>query len=506
MSGLDLETEKKIKEVFSSFDEIDKVILYGSRSKGNYKIGSDIDLTLYGKNLKLQIIYKIQDKLDELYLPYKFDLSIYAHLDNLELKESINNSGVVFYQKKYGLPKGWEMKKLLDVVDFQRGLTYSKSDEVEFSDNIVLRSNNVDLKTNKLDFTELKYINPKVVIPTNKKVTRGSLIICTANGSKSHLGKVALIDDDYDYAFGGFMGLIKPKENLNSDFLFHLMTSEAYKKFIGALSDGANINNLKFSDLGEFKIPLPPLKEQQRIVSILDECFSAITKAKANAQQNLKNAKELFESYLQGVFENKGEDWEEKTLGEITTHLGDGLHGTPKYTVDGDYYFINGNNLTDGVIEFKESTKKVSIEEYKKYKKNLTDRTILVSINGTLGNVAFYNDEKIILGKSACYFNLKESIDKNFILYILSSPYFLNYAHKEATGATIKNVSLKTMREFLVPFPPLKEQKSIVQKLDALSAETKRLEAIYQKKINDLEELKKSILQKAFSGCLLARV
>ncbi|MCX8472391.1 MAG: restriction endonuclease subunit S, partial [Sediminibacterium sp.] len=192
------------------------------------------------------------------------------------------------------MKQGWEIKKLLDVVDFQRGLTYSKNDEVDFSENMVLRSNNVDLKTNKLDFTEIRYINPKIVIPENKKVTKGSLIICTANGSKSHLGKVALIDDDYNYAFGGFMGLIKPKANLNSDFLFHLLTSEAYKKFIGALSDGANINNLKFGDLGEFEIPLPPLPEQQRIVAILDEAFAAIAKAKANAEQNLKNAKELF--------------------------------------------------------------------------------------------------------------------------------------------------------------------------------------------------------------------
>jgi len=252
--------------------------------------------------------------------------------------------------------------------------------------------------------------------------------------------------------------------------------------------------------LNKISIPLPALPEQQNIVSILDEAFAAIAKAKANAEQNLKNVKELFESYLKGVFEKKGEGWEEKTIKELTTLLGDGLHGTPKYTIKGDYYFINGNNLTDGIIEFKESTKRVSIDEYHKYKKNLTGRTVLVSINGTLGNIAFYNNEKVILGKSACYFNLKESVDKFFIKYVISSPYFLKYAHKEATGATIKNVSLKTMREFKVPLPSLAEQQTIVSKLDALSAETKRLEGIYKQKIEDLEELKKSVLQKAFRG------
>ena len=505
MSGLDLETEKKIKEVFSSFDEIDKVILYGSRAKGNYKIGSDIDLTLYGKNLKLQIIYKIQEKLDELYLPYKFDLSIYAHLDNLELKESIDNSGVVFYQKKYGLPNGWEIKKLLDVVDFQRGLTYSKSDEVEFSDNIVLRSNNVDLKTNKLDFTELKYINPKVVIPTNKKVTRGSLIICTANGSKSHLGKVALIDDDYDYAFGGFMGLIKPKENLNSDFLFHLMTSEAYKKFIGALSDGANINNLKFSDLGEFEIPIPPLKEQQRIVSILDECFSAITVAKANAQKNLKNAKELFESYLQGVFENKGEDWEVKTLGEIA----DVEYGyTDKSTEEGDYRYIR---ITD--ID-KNGELILDDKKYIKHSKEaegflIQDNDLLMARTGaTFAKVLLFNgDESSVFASYLIRIKFKEKIENALYWHFTKTKKYWEQANSLQSGAAQPHFNGAAVKQVVFAYPKsVKEQKALIEKFETLSIETKRLEAIYQQKINNLEELKKSILQKAFSGCLLARV
>lgn len=287
------------------------------------------------------------------------------------------------------------------------------------------------------------------------------------------------------------------KYDFDHSFLTYLLNFKNLREYARQAAQPV-ISNSSLKDVVlEFPKSLP---EQQRIVAILDTAFAAIAKAKANAEQNLKNAKELFESYLKGVFENKGEGWEEKTLKELTTLLGDGLHGTPKYTEEGEYYFINGNNLTDGIIEFKTSTKRVSLEEYNKYKKNLTDRTVLVSINGTLGNVAFYNNEKIILGKSACYFNMKDSVDKNYIKYVLSSPYFLLYAHKEATGATIKNVSLKTMREFIVPLPSLKEQQTIVQKLDAISLETKRLEAIYQQKINDLEELKKSVLQKAFSG------
>ena len=104
--------------------------------------------------------------------------------------------------------------------------------------------------------------------------------------------------------------------------------------------------------------------------------------------------------------------WVWVRLGTVVTLLGDGIHGTPAYDDSGEYFFINGNNLADGKIEIKENTKAISLEEYQKHKKKLTSRTVFVSINGTIGNVAFYNNEKVILGKSACYFNLFDKIDK----------------------------------------------------------------------------------------------
>src|SRR5690606_4556911 len=160
-------------------------------------------------------------------------------------------------------------------------------------------------------------------------------------------------DDDYNYAFGGFMGQVTPKEKLDSKFLFYLMTSDNYKKFINELSDGANINNLKFSDLGQFEIPLPPLPEQQRIVSILDEAFAAIAKAKANAEQNLKNAKELFESYLQEVFDKKGDGWEEKTLNQISENLDSKrVPITKSKRKSGDIPYYGASGIVDYVSDY----------------------------------------------------------------------------------------------------------------------------------------------------------
>jgi len=311
------------------------------------------------------------------------------------------------------------------------------------------------------------------------------------------LAKCFIIDKDDTYSLNQRICCIRSKE-FDTRYLYYQLNR--HEHFL-AFNNGENQTNLRKDDILACPLIKPSMEEQRRMVAELDEAFKLIEIAKSNVSKNLINASHIFASELDLIIANKGENWIEKTIKDLTTLLGDGLHGTPKYTENGEYYFINGNNLNNGVILFKEITKRVSIVEYNKYKKNLNDRTVFVSINGTLGNVAFYNGEKVILGKSACYFNLKESINKYFIKYILSSPYFINYAHKEATGATIKNVSLKTMREFIVPFPPdMKEQEEIVLKLDMLSNETKKLQNIYENKLEKLEELKSGILKRAFEN------
>lgn len=193
---------------------------------------------------------------------------------------------------------------------------------------------------------------------------------------------------------------------------------------------------------------------------------------------------------------NIPEGWKETTLNDVVSILGDGLHGTPVYSEDeGDYYFINGNNLTEGSIEIKSETKKCSIVEYNKYKKNLNDRTILVSINGTLGNFAFYNNEKCILGKSACYFNIEKNIDKRYVGYVIQNQYFQKYIERLAGGTTIKNVSLKTMREFPFIIPKDEnEQKSIAAILSSFDDKIKLLQA--QNKT--LEETAQNIFKEWF--------
>lgn len=187
-------------------------------------------------------------------------------------------------------------------------------------------------------------------------------------------------------------------------------------------------------------------------------------------------------------------EWIVTNLEECTDVLGDGLHGTPKYTENGEYAFVNGNNLVDGKILIKKETKRVDYSQYEKYKKPLTDRTIFVSINGTLGNVGVYDSEKIILGKSACYFNVKQSVDKDFIYYVVSSPIFRQYLENNATGTTIKNISLKQMREYTFSIPQIDEQKRISSILRMIDEKIKINKAIN----NNLEQQAQAIFDSMF--------
>ena len=202
--------------------------------------------------------------------------------------------------------------------------------------------------------------------------------------------------------------------------------------------------------------------------------------------------------------------WNWARLSNITSILGDGIHGTPEYDSTGTVYFINGNNLSNGSIEIKADTKKVSEQEAEKHKRLLNSTTVLVSINGTLGNVAFYNGENVILGKSACYFNLMGNIDKQYIKHILETEYFTEYAKNVATGSTIKNVPLAGMRNFLIPVPPITEQHRIILGMVRLAHSIDRYNDAQTKLdlLNNVlnEKLKKSVLQEAIQGKLVPQL
>lgn len=380
------------------------------------------------------------------------------------------------------MKKGWQTKTLGEVCNFQRGLTYSKGDEVDFSDNVVLRAMNIDLASHLLDFSELKYISDKVVVPESKKVKLGSLMICTASGSKSHLGKIAFIDEDYGYAFGGFMGMLTPSAELFPKYLFHLMTSGSYEDFIGALADGMNINNLKFDELKQFQVPYPPLPEQRRIVGILDEAFAGLATAKANAEKNLHNARALFESHLQSVFAQRGKGWVERSLGDTCEMYQPKTIGTKDLVPNGPFPVFGANGV---------------IGRYDKF--NHEEPQLLVTCRGaTCGSVNISEPKSWITGNAMVVRPLDESLDLKFLEFVFRGGIDIS---KAITGAAQPQITRTNLSPLLIRFPKsVAEQSRLAEQFERLTEETTRLAAIYQQKLAALESLKKSLLHQAFSG------
>ncbi|SDH58212.1 restriction endonuclease subunit S [Myroides phaeus] len=186
-------------------------------------------------------------------------------------------------------------------------------------------------------------------------------------------------------------------------------------------------------------------------------------------------------------------EWETKMLGEVAKKIGDGLHGTPAYVSDSEFYFINGNNLVNGKIELNENTKNIDIETYERNRKGLKENTLLISLNGTIGNIARYNNENVMLGKSVGYFNFDKASD--FIYFSLQTKAIQSYFKSELTGSTIKNLSLKTLRETFITFPYQNEQNKIVSFLSLIDERI----STQNKIIEELKLLKITISKKLFS-------
>ena len=198
-------------------------------------------------------------------------------------------------------------------------------------------------------------------------------------------------------------------------------------------------------------------------------------------------------------FSEFSDDWEEKRFVDITTKISDGIHSTPNYDEGGTYSFVNGNNLVNGVIKINSQTKKVDENEYTTHQRPLGSNTILISINGTIGNLALYNNEKVVLGKSACYLNINEKdTDKLYVFNLLRTCKIKRFFNSELTGSTIKNLSLTTIKNTKLNLPNKPEQQKIAAFLTAVDTKIEQL----SKKQELLGEYKKGSMQQIFSQAI----
>ena len=401
------------------------------------------------------------------------------------------------------MKEGWEYKKLKDIATFTRGLTYSKNDEAEISNNIVLRSNNVDLSTGKLNFDELKYLKSEFSIPEEKRVKKGSLLMCMSNGSKIHLGKVALINEDYPYAFGGFMALVTPNEELNPQFFHYSLSSPEYKEFIKKLSEGANINNIKVKELELFTIPIPPLSEQQSIVDYLDSAFAKIDAMKANAEKALNEAKALFQASLKEMLEPK-DGWEEKALLALTSKIGSGAtpKGGRKVYIDEGCHLIRSMNVQYNEFKY-EDLAHITDEAAEQLKGvEIQENDVLFNITGaSIARCCVVPTDALParVNQHVSVLRLKQDVLPRFLSYILNSPRHQKELLEIGEAGSTRQALTKTdLENHVICYPNIDSQTKLLNTLDFLKSKVDRLQANYEKISQECDALKQAILRQVF--------
>ena len=264
--------------------------------------------------------------------------------------------------------------------------------------------------------------------------------------------------------------ILKIKEDYMDVFVMYYLNHKDLSEYI----TGAVVPKLTQAAMTLIPIPAVSFSDQQRIVAELD-CLNEMIAVK---QEQLKEFDKLAQSIFYDMFgdpvsNEKG--WETNSMSEVCIGIGDGLHGTPQYDADGEIAFINGNNLIDGKIVITERTQFVNENEAKKIYVELDSNTILLSINGTLGKTAIYNNERVVLGKSACYLRLGNLLNVRFVMALMNTDEFLHFLENNSSQSTIKNVGLKAIRNNKIIIPPLSLQQQFADKISAIEVQKELL-------------------------------
>jgi len=394
------------------------------------------------------------------------------------------------------MKQGWEIKKLGDVCIVERGSSPRPINKfiTDQPDGV----NWIKISDTKGITKYLYSTKERITIEgakQSKYVKEGDFIL-----SNSMSFGNPYIMKTQGYIHDGWFVLRLP-DFIDSNYFYYLLSSPNVQEQIHSLASGAIVKNISGDLVRQVKVSYPPLIEQQHIVAILDRALEAIAKAKANAEQNLKNAKEIFENYLQIVFSTKDESWEEKTLGELVQKT-ETIDPTKK--PNEEFIYLDVSSVNKETKEIENASVLMGKNAPSRARKLIkTNDVIFATVRPTHSRVALITEEYNEQVCSTGYFVLraKEFLNNKLIFYFLLTKSFNMQMEKLQKGASYPAVTDSEVKSQIIHYPKsLSAQQAIVTKLNALSAEARKLEAIYQKKMEDLEELKKSVLQKAFNG------
>jgi type I restriction enzyme S subunit len=371
--------------------------------------------------------------------------------------------------------EGWAVKQLGEVLRLEYGKPLDKSDRNPDGKYPAYGANGEKDRTDKSLCD-----TPSIVV-----------------GRKGSAGEITLTEDRFwplDVTY--YAEFNRQKYDLR--FIYYLLITLNLPDLAKGVKPGINRN-----EVYALSTLVPPLPEQRRIVAILDEAFEGIATAKANAEKNLQNAREVFEGHLNAVFSQRGEGWVDRRLGDVAMEFGRGKskhrpRNDPKL-YGGNFPFIQTGDVRNSshlITSYDQTYNDAGLAQSKLWPKGTLCITIAANIaeTGILDFDACFPDS--IIGLVA---NEKISTNK-YIEYLLTS--FKSRLQLLGKGSAQDNINLATFENQYFPFPPLSDQKLIISTLDDLHEETQHLESLYQQKLTAIDELKQSLLHQAFNGDL----
>jgi type I restriction enzyme S subunit len=398
---------------------------------------------------------------------------------------------------------GWEVIRLGDICETYNGSTPLRSNKEFWTNGNINWFTIDDIRSQgrRIHFTNQK-ITKKALEKTSIKLLPKNTILlcCTTSIGEFAISEIELTRNQQFNAL-----VVKNESVLFPEYLFHFCAT--LKETLFGLSGKTTIDFVSMTKIKEIEIPIPSLPEQKRIVAILDEAFAAIDQAKSNTQKNLQNAKELFDSYLQNVFAKKEEDWEVKRLKDVAAVIGGYSFKSGDFKKSGKYQVLRMGNVRPGTLKIEENPIFIDkVGDNVLYKALLKLDDVIITQTGTkskrdYGFTDIIDKHNFLLNQRIARIRFTHNYLPKFFLYFSWTNLFKDQYFSNKTGTVGQgNVGIGAVTDAIIPFCSLKIQSRIVSKIDLLLSETKKLEIIYLQKLNSLDELKKSILQKAFAG------
>ena len=400
---------------------------------------------------------------------------------------------------------GWEAKTLGNEGELLSSLTGKAGADFDAGEARFVTYMNVFSNT-FVDPKALRFVDVKEGENQNA-VESGDVFFTISSETPDEVGMSSVLLNELENCYlNSFCALFRfsKSKRLNPVFVGYLLRQPLVRSYFAKKAQGSTRFNLSKDAFRSLPLCVPSPPEQQKIA----DCLSSLDELIAAQARKVDALKTHKKGLMQQLFPREGEtqprlrfpefrdteDWEKSQLNRLTTKISDGIHTTPVYDENGEYAFINGNNLVNGRVLVDGKTKRVSLHEFKKHRKPLNANTILMSINGTIGNLALFRNEQVVLGKSACFINVDTDLaDSFFIYYLLQTGSVQSVFNAELTGSTIKNLSLGTIKNTAVSIPRLPEQQRIASFLflldDLITAQTQELETLKTHKKGLIQQL-----------------